>query len=122
MYGDLRHYNRNPRTEKWTIHDPQTGIETDIDPNTVGQYTGLKDINGKEIYEGDIVAAGLSISLKDRPYGFIKWHPKGYFYIHTSTIDEYQDCIPMGELAKSYPLRVLGNIFDNPEMMKGGEK
>lgn len=93
-----------------------------LPPDTIGQYTGLKDINGKEIYEGDIVAAGLSISLKDRPYGFIKWHPKGYFYIHTSTIDEYQDCIPMGELAKSYPLRVLGNIFDNPEMMKGGEK
>ena len=39
VYGDLVHYNRNPHTEKWTIHEPDTGIGTDIDETTIGQYT-----------------------------------------------------------------------------------
>lgn len=111
-YGDLTHSKGiNAEVEK-LIYDRVMVANYEVDEDTVGQFTGLKDKNGKEIYMGDI------ISINDRPFGYIKWNPNGYFYIHTSTICEYQDCIVVGKMIKNYPSEVVGNIHDNPELIK----
>lgn len=123
VYGNLRHYARNPHTEKWTIYDPATGLETDIDETTIGQYTGLHDLNGKEIYEGDIV------NMKRTPDG----RRMSVISRHLVKCDNVADwCFSSlaFEVCASYSMcgfdekysifnhrvEVIGNIHDNPEL------
>ena len=86
--------------------------------DTLGQFTGLYDKNGKEIYEGDVVkwSNGLMYAVKF-------W--EGMFY---ASIEECNEGIlggfPLHRLTEyeDGKCEIVGNIFDNPELLKGGEK
>ena len=86
--------------------------------DTLGQFTGLYDKNGKEIYEGDVVkwSNGLMYDVKF-------W--EGMFY---ASIEECNEGIlggfPLHRLTEyeDGKCEIVGNIFDNPELLKGGEK
>lgn len=91
----------------------------DIDPETVGQFTGLYDCDGKEIYEGDI----------------LKWEKDGLMYVvkfwdgmFYASVEECNEGIlggfPLHALTEydDRKCEIVGNIYDNPELLKGGEQ
>ena len=77
------------------------------------QYTGLKDKNGKEIYEGDIVAEKGHYVKSDRLlYQKIQWKESYSCWLR----GEYQRLTPKN--IKTYQIEVIGNIYENPELLE----
>lgn len=86
-----------------------------VTPDTIGQFTGLKDGKGKEIYEGDIV----KWKADNRLYAVIfKW---GMFYASVEVCNEgTYGGFPLHSLTEhdDEDCEIVGNIYDNPELKK----
>lgn len=100
------------------IVDNKEGIGYEVEPETVGQYTGLKDKNGKKIYGGDIVDFSYDVFVGNFDTkvakGIVKFE-KGAFWIE---IPELKEQYLLYEVNID-TIEVIGNVTDNLELLEG---
>jgi uncharacterized phage protein (TIGR01671 family) len=108
VVGGLVRYGFTGKEKYYIVPDYASDLYAiEIDPNTICQCTGLKDKNGKLIWENDIVKINnskMNALITFRDFEIICTIPSEKYYKHRLEYDtEYE---------------VIGNIFDNPELLE----
>ena len=106
VYGDLR--QDKIRRKAYIEYD-------EVNPDTIGQYTGLKDKNGKEIYEGDI----LQDELDSRINHIVKYDNSRCSYTGWCSLVHWnweKGNVISKEWINECGKTVIGNIHDNPDL------
>ena len=115
-------YYIEPYTDKcFIIQWNSTGLGfnefIEVDGESVCQCTGLKDKNGKLIWENDIMVAYLDDRFpEDATYTRVVWNNNGF----CTKEQRSEDILPLDKFDQEY-FEVCGNLFDNPELLEVGE-
>lgn len=110
--GDLLHgYSGFVITNRY-----YAGSSFEVVPETVGQYTGLTDKNGKKIFEGDILLGRFDdlfpMFSTEESRCEVVWHDFGWHIKDSYGID------PADQKWIKRHYKVIGNIYDNPELLE----
>ena len=110
FFGDLVHSADKKRTAI-LVNDKDSYDECEVVPETVGQFTSLYDCDGKEIFEGDILDFnGIKVEVR-----FVR----GVF---TFLVNGNLDDELCGDCRTDLFAKVIGNVYENPDILKGGKK
>ena len=116
VYGDfVRGNERKSLRDSIFVYDSETQSFNDyeINPSTLGQYTGLTDKNGKRIFEGDIAKV---LQGKDKDIAYVGFE-NGAFMLYPKTGNIYERTL-WEYWYNDWDVEVIGNITDNPELLE----
>ena len=96
--------------------DPYTYHRVEVDPTTVGQYTGMKDKTGKRIFEGDFARLDEEVkrmfNIED---GAVRYGWGGFYVKDIDTLNSLHAIADMDMVLRG---EVVGNIHDSPELLE----
>ena len=121
---EIKFRGKEPKTGKWICgllmnqefgeHEHAGILGHPIDPNTLGQYTGLKDKNDTEIYEGDITE--IKLAKRTSFLGIVEWRQDRCAFQIKSIPG--QGGVGWWDTRYAHNAKIVGNIHDNPELLK----
>lgn len=89
---------------------PKDGFDKLVDPNTVGQFTGMVDWQGKKIFEGDVVYAKFNSNQRGFNFKVVFDDSTGSFMFDNGYL--------LSTRYRLHELILRGNIWDNPELLE----
>lgn len=104
-YGDFRHNKTD-----FCIFEQGGNTGESIQPETIGQFTGLLDKNGREIYEGDIIRF---VNGQKKVNG--EWVDNEFIYTVEYSEGTFYGIFGLSKVLNS--VEVIGNIYDNPDLI-----
>ena len=116
--GDLRHggYYSGDKEVYITQNRPVL-INYPVDPETVGQFTGRVDKNGRKVFEGDIIS--ITAFAPNIFVGVVLWDDHDQCYLIVKDPIEQIHIDDFGNYGKPSYYEAIGNIHDNSELLDG---